>query len=46
MASLTERLEEIRTSGKASVDPKIKAEREEILARMNELEPQEILGIL
>jgi len=46
MANLTNRLEEIRASGMASVDPKIKEEREKILARMNELEPQEILGML
>jgi 3-methyladenine DNA glycosylase/8-oxoguanine DNA glycosylase len=46
MENLTTRLEEIRASGRASVDPKLKAEREKILARMDELEPQELLGIL
>ena len=46
IASLTTRLEEIRSSGRASVEPKLKEEREKIVARMNELEPQEILGIL
>ena len=46
MANLVTRLEEIRASGRASVDPKLKEEREKIMARMNELEPQEILGII
>jgi len=46
MASLTSRLEEIRAGGRASIDPIIKAEREKIMARLNELEPQELLGIL
>ena len=46
VATLSSRLEEIRTSGQASIDPTIKAEREKIMARLNELEPQEKLGIL
>jgi len=46
MDNLTTRLEEIRASGLAAVDPKLKEEREKILARMNELDPQEKLGIL
>ena len=46
MDNLTTRLEEIRASGKAAVEPTIKEEREKIIARMNELDPQEKLGIL
>jgi len=46
MVSLANRLEEIRSGGMATVDPKIKQERDDIMARMNELEPQEILGML
>ena len=46
VASLSSRLEEIRTGGMAAIDPTIKAEREKIMARLNELEPQEKLGIV
>ena len=46
IASLSSRLEEIRSGGMAAIDPTIKAEREKIMARLNELEPQEKLGIL
>ena len=41
VSTLTSRLEEIRLGGQAIIDPKIKAERDEILARMSELEPQQ-----
>jgi len=43
--SLANRLEEIRATGKASVDPLLKEERAKIIARLNELEPQVKLGI-
>ena len=46
LAGLSSRLEEIRAGGRAAIDPTIKAEREKIMARLNELEPQEMLGIL
>ena len=46
MASLTKRLEEIQTSGLASVDPQLKEERAKIIERMEELVPQEKIGIL
>jgi len=46
MDNLSNRLEEIRVGGQAAVDPKLKEERTNILARMNELDPQEKLGIL
>ena len=46
LAGLSSRLEEIRTGGRAAIDPTIKEEREKIMARLNELEPQELLGIL
>ena len=41
MANLTNRLDEIRKGGKAAVDPTIKAERDEIRARMEELDPKQ-----
>jgi hypothetical protein len=44
-ASLANRLEEIRAGGMAAVDPIIKAEREKIVARLNELEPPVKLGL-
>ena len=46
MASLSNRLEEIRAGGMASVDPKLKEERDKIVARLEELEPQVKLGIV
>jgi len=46
VANLSKRLEEIRMSGKASVDPNLKKERDEIVARLEELEPQVKLGII
>jgi len=44
--NLSNRLEEIRASGMASVDPKLKEERDKIVARLNELEPQVIVGLI
>jgi len=46
VANLSNRLEEIRKSGLASVDPKLKEERDKIVARLEELEPQVKLGIV
>jgi hypothetical protein len=46
IGNLATRLEEIRASGLAAVEPKLKEEREKIMSRLNELEPQEKLGIL
>ena len=43
MANLATRLAEIRTGGLASVDSNLKEEREKIMARMDELEPQQIV---
>jgi len=41
VSTLTSRLEEIRLGGQAIIDPKVKQERDEILARISELEPQQ-----
>ena len=46
VASIVTRLDEIRKSGRASVDPKLKEEREQLTARLNELEPQVIVGLI
>ena len=46
VANLSNRLEEIRAGGMASVDPKLKEERDKIVARLEELEPQVKLGIV
>jgi len=46
LENLATRLDEIQVSGLASVDPQLKAERAKILERMEELDPQEKIGIL
>ena len=46
LANLTTRLGEIQAGGLASVDPKLKEERDKIIARMDELDPQQKLGII
>ena len=46
MDSLVSRLDEIRASGQVTVDKKLKEERDEIVARLEELKPQQKLGII
>jgi 3-methyladenine DNA glycosylase/8-oxoguanine DNA glycosylase len=46
MDNLANRLSEIRAGGKAAVDKNLAKERDEIRARMEELDPQEELGIV
>ena len=46
MATLVNRLDEIQAGGLASVDSNLKEERDKIIARMEELVPQEKIGIL